>query len=267
MNNPLTGKQMRVPSAAGALLFIALLAQAPHAATVFIRIAPQDVQWEVWWLAVLGGVVYAIALESATAYFVWRNKMTWAIWFALFSIMHNVAYYMPGAWTFNIAGAELSLRYIVSALLISASLPIAIAAFSHVHVEEGKEDKSHATPATTAPAKVRRYFWQFWRNPAATPQEAPQRTRTVKPTNDTTAAPIATPSESGGHSEAAAQTGTAAEAEQAQDLPTHDARTQALQLRDEGYTAAEIARMTGAKYSTVQSWLRRATVQTNGVHQ
>jgi len=52
--------------------------------------------------------------------------------------------------------------------------------------------------------------------------------------------------------------------EQAQDVPTHDTRTQALQLRDEGYTAAEIARMTGAKYSTVQSWLRRATVQTNG---
>jgi hypothetical protein len=51
------------------------------------------------------------------------------------------------------------------------------------------------------------------------------------------------------------------------DVPTVDARTQALHLRDEGYTAAEIARMTGAKYSTVQSWLRRATVQTNGVHQ
>ena len=68
---------------------------------------------------------------------------------------------------------------------------------------------------------------------------------------------------------APAETGDlpATPAEQPQDVPTHDTRTQALQLRDEGYTAAEIARMTGAKYSTVRSWLRRATVQTNGVHQ
>ena len=50
-------------------------------------------------------------------------------------------------------------------------------------------------------------------------------------------------------------------------MPQPDKRTQAMQLRDEGYTAAEIAKMTDAKYSTVQSWLRRATAQTNGVHQ
>ena len=89
--------------------------------------------------------------------------------------------------------------------------------------------------------------------------------------NTTTSAPIATPSESGGHSEAvgatpapAEQTGAMSAQPEGADVPTHDTRTQALQLRDEGYTAAEIARMTGAKYSTVQSWLRRATVQTNG---
>ena len=65
----------------------------------------------------------------------------------------------------------------------------------------------------------------------------------------------------------AEQTGATSGQPEGADVPTHDTRTQALQLRDEGYTAAEIARMTGAKYSTVQSWLRRATVQTNGVHQ
>ncbi len=154
MNNLLAGKRKYLPSAAAALLFTALLAQAPHAATVFIRIAPTDVHWEAWGLAILGGVVYAIALESATAYFVWRNKMRWAIAFAAFSIMHNVAYYMPGAWSFDIAGATLPLRYIVSALLISASLPIAIAAFSHVHVEtmarepqDAEKEKPTETPA------------------------------------------------------------------------------------------------------------------------
>ncbi len=46
--------------------------------------------------------------------------------------------------------------------------------------------------------------------------------------------------------------------------PQPDKRTQAMQLHTEGYTATEIARMTDAKYSTVQSWLRRANAQTNG---
>ena len=251
-----------VPSAAAALLFTALLAQAPHAATVFIRIAPSDVQWEVWWLAVLGGVVYAIALESATAYFVWRNKMRWAIAFAAFSIMHNVAYYMPGAWTFDIAGAQLSLRYIVSALLISASLPIAIAAFSHVHVETLAAVKSTPVPeylpavpseATTAPQKKNKGYGGA--------------VSTVPAHPDATEAASEGVSVSPNHVEQTSQTDVLAPQPQApSDVPTIDARTQALHLRDEGYTAAEIARMTGAKYSTVQSWLRRATVQTNGVN-
>ena len=248
MNIQLAGLRKYIPSAAAALLFTALLAQAPHAATVFIRIAPQDVEWEVWWLAILGGIVYAIALESATAYFVWRNKMRWAIAFAAFSIMHNVAYYMPGAWTFDVAGAQLSLRYIVSALLISASLPIAIAAFSHVHVEAQHGDKDT--------------------KPTVTPTGTPVLNVAKGNTSNTPPAP---PVQSGGHSEAVSatpapteQTGATSAQPEGADVPTHDTRTQALQLRDEGYTAAEIARMTGAKYSTVQSWLRRATVQTNG---
>jgi len=238
-----------IPSAAAALLFTALLAQAPHAATVFIRIAPQDVQWEVWWLAILGGVVYAIALESATAYFVWRNKMRWAIAFAAFSIMHNVAYYMPGAWTFDVAGAQLSLRYIVSALLISASLPIAIAAFSHVHVESiAKHDEDKPLEAPTAPA---------------TP-------------TDTTAAPSAPPVQSGGHSEAAnvaakpteqasatsgAQQGTTKGKTGRSVNPNRD---RALQMRSEGFNASEIAGLLNEKESTVASWLYRGA-QKNGV--
>ncbi len=254
MSKHLDSARKYIPSAAAALLFTALLAQAPHAATVFIRIAPNDVHWEAWGLAILGGVVYAIALESATAYFVWRNKMRWAIAFAAFSIMHNVAYYMPGAWTFDIAGAELSLRYIVSALLISASLPIAIAAFSHVHVESQQGEESLEPP-----------------------QEHPQTPRSNDKAKNAKA-PVALPVGTLGHQDATTAAGKPAVEPPKQptheptpqppsDVPTVDARTQALHLRDEGYTAAEIARMTGAKYSTVQSWLRRATVQTNGVHQ
>lgn len=251
MNKHIESLRKYIPSAAAALLFTALLAQAPHAATVFIRIAPQDVEWEVWWLAILGGIVYAIALESATAYFVWRNKMRWAIAFAAFSIMHNVAYYMPGAWTFDAWGAQLSLRYIVSALLISASLPIAIAAFSHVHAEaqQAGGDLPEYLPATPSEGTQR-------------PQKKNKGYGGAVPTVQTQ--PAATEQASEGVRESPVPAETEAPADASQDVPTHDTRTQALQLRDEGYTAAEIARMTGAKYSTVQSWLRRATVQTNG---
>lgn len=249
MNKHIEGARKYVPSAAAALLFTALLAQAPHAATVFIRIAPQDVQWEVWWLAILGGVVYAIALESATAYFVWRNKMRWAIAFSAFSIMHNVAYYMPGAWTFDVAGAQLSLRYIVSALLISASLPIAIAAFSHVHVESiAKHDEDKPLEAPTMPA---------------TP-------------TDTTAAPSAPPVQSGGHSEGANVAAKPAEQASATSgarqgttkgkagRSVNPNRDRALQMRSEGFNASEIAGLLNEKESTVASWLYRGA-QKNGV--
>lgn len=242
MNKHIESLRKYIPTAAAALLFAALLAQAPHAAYVFIRIGQEGAV-----ITVIGGIVYAIALESATAYFVWNNKMRWAIAFAMFSIMHNIAYYMPESWRFDIAGTELTLRYIVSALLISASLPIAIAAFSHVHVSNKMAHKDGNT-----------------RKPVETPTANTMA-------NTTTPTPIAPPAQSGGHSEGvsatpapAEQTGATSGQPEGADVPTHDTRTQALQLRDEGYTAAEIARMTGAKYSTVQSWLRRATVQTNG---
>ena len=120
---------------AAILLFSALLAQAPHAAWVFLRIAPHDDApgfSVAIALAILGAVVYAIALEGATAYFVWHNAGRIAVAFAVFSFLHNVAYYMPIEWGVNAWGAWLTVRFILSMLLISASLPIAIAAFSHV---------------------------------------------------------------------------------------------------------------------------------------
>lgn len=145
-----TTLQSKRPSWPAVLLFTALLAQAPHAAAVFIRIAPHDAQWEIV-TSFIGAWVYAIALEGATAYFVWRSKLRWAIAFALFSIAHNIAYYMPGAWTFDVFGATLTVRYVFSALLISMSLPIAIAAFSHVQAERG-DSQPHTS--TTMPAET-----------------------------------------------------------------------------------------------------------------
>ncbi len=133
------------PSWPAILLFTALLAQAPHAAAVFIRIAPHEAQWEVY-TSFVGAWVYAIALEGATAYFVWRNKLSWAIAFAVFSVAHNIAYYMPSAWTVDVWGATLTVSYIFSAILISMSLPIAIAAFSHVQSTSSTMHQN--TPAT-----------------------------------------------------------------------------------------------------------------------
>lgn len=139
MNATIATAWQRRPSAAAVLLFTALLAQSPHAAAVFMRIAPHGADWEVW-TSFVGAWVYAVALEGATAYFVWRSQKGWAFTFAIFSVAHNVAYYMPEAWTFTAWGAELVLRNVVGSVLISISLPIAIAAFSHVQA-------GHAPPA------------------------------------------------------------------------------------------------------------------------
>lgn len=50
------------------------------------------------------------------------------------------------------------------------------------------------------------------------------------------------------------------------DVPTIDARAQALQMSSEGMNASQIARALDANYSTVRSWLKRAQVQNgNGV--
>jgi len=252
MNKHIEHARKYIPSAAAALLFTALLAQAPHAATVFIRIAPTDVHWEAWGVAILGGVVYAIALESATAYFVWRNKMRWAIAFALFSIMHNVAYYMPGAWTFDIAGAELSLRYIVSALLISASLPIAIAAFSHVHVE------AQHTPA--APQDARQ-----------TPATAPQHTTPTSTTTTGTAAPHSAPPVATAQPLAAAAPphGEPDAASDGKRRLTDGEKRTIISMSSNGMKAVDIAAQMQLNENTVRSTIARAskpTMQTNGVN-
>ena len=140
----------------GILLFAALLAQAPHAAWVFMRIAPPH---ELWWetgIAFVGAVVYAVALEGATAFFVWRDSRWLAGGFATFSFLHNVVYYMPESWHVDAWGATLSVRYILSAVLISASLPVAIAAFSHVQSGDKQTDKQPAKQHDTqdrTPAK------------------------------------------------------------------------------------------------------------------
>ena len=134
-------------TAPAVLLFMALLAQAPHAAAVFVRVAPHGAPWEVY-VSAVGALVYAIALEGATAFFVWRSQIRWAIAFAVFSVLHNVAYYLPEAWAFDAFGAALLWRNVLGSVLISVSLPLAIAAFSHVQAQQ--REKRHTATGETA---------------------------------------------------------------------------------------------------------------------
>lgn len=133
---------------AAVLLFAALLAQSPHAGLVFLRNADGERGLE-YWLACLGAIVYACALEGATAYFVWQRKTKLAAAFAVFSILHNVAYYLPAAWAFSVWGADLAVRNVMGQVLISLSLPIAIAAFSHT-AHAGRSETQNGAAQTGA---------------------------------------------------------------------------------------------------------------------
>jgi hypothetical protein len=238
---------LRTPSAMLVALLLALVAQLEHTAQVFMQVVHASGDG-----AQVHAYAFAIAVETAVLLFVLHGHKRISYGFAIATFATNLSYYaMHGVDLTSIAGAP--------AWLMAGLLPAAIVGYSHTIADTPN------TTATTTPAKpATRRRWQFWRKPT-------EPATTHATSNTTTPTPVATPSESGGHSEAvsatsapAEQTGATSGQPEGADVPTHDTRTQALQLRDEGYTAAEIARMTGAKYSTVQSWLRRATVQTNG---
>jgi len=239
---------LKSPLATLIVLCSALLAQLPHAADVFRLIVVGDGLWPT-----LHSYTYAIALELAVLLFVVQRRNVESYLFAFVSILVNLSYYyLHGVQLFSVAA--------LPAWLVSIALPAAIAQYSHLIA--AATDGHTATPAD-APA-VRRYRWQFWRKPA----EVATMDNSARAAVQT---PVARPSATTGHPDAtpAAAPEPAATPKQAEPdaMPQPDKRTQAMQLRDEGYTPAEIAKMTDAKYSTVQSWLRRATAQTNGVHQ
>lgn len=224
---------LRTPVAMLLALVLALVAQLEHTAQVFMQVVDAHGIY-----AQVHAYAFAVAVETAVLLFVLAGHRRISYGFAIATALTNLSYYaMQGVDLLSVQGAP--------AWLMSLLLPAAIVGYSHTIADAPQQEKP-TKPATT-------------------------NIQPVKPAK----APVALPAGTLGHSSetppdaAPAETGDlpATPAEQPQDVPTHDTRTQALQLRDEGYTAAEIARMTGAKYSTVQSWLRRATVQTNGVHQ
>ena len=110
---------LRSEAAVLLLLALALLAQTPHTASVFHRLAPES---SVSALAWVHAWVYAVALETATLVFVVRGQRPLAWGFALVSVAVNAAYYWrPGMGT----------EQLLAAALVSIALPSAIAFYSH----------------------------------------------------------------------------------------------------------------------------------------
>ena len=237
---------LRTPSAMLVALLLALVAQLEHTAQVFMQTVNATGDG-----AQVHAYAFAIAVETAVLLFVLHGHKRISYGFAIATFATNLSYYaMHGVDLTSIAGAP--------AWLMAGLLPAAIVGYSHT-IADVPHGATPAQPAaTTTPRR-----WQFWRKPA-------ESTTTDNLARAAVQTPTARPSATSGHPDAtpaaAPEPAAAPKQPEPDAMPQPDKRTQAMQLRDEGYTAAEIAKMTDAKYSTVQSWLRRATAQTNGVH-
>jgi glucan phosphoethanolaminetransferase (alkaline phosphatase superfamily) len=122
------------------LLSLALVAQMPHAAMVFHRLAdlPPDVSIVENYSAWIHAATYALALELATLFFVVRGKIRIAYVFAVASVLINLAYYQTwqrGMWD------------IAQIALVSLILPVAIAMYSHDAAESIARSEDAPQPA------------------------------------------------------------------------------------------------------------------------
>lgn len=139
------------------LLALALLAQTPHTAAVFQRLAGDSS--EDWWRNA-GNMIhagsYAIALEFATLLFVVRGKRNLAWLFAGVSVLANLAYY----WTDGIAYVSVEEWRVTAdgwrALLISLALPACIAFYSHDVAAQDDTNTDTDTDTNTDTAKPKR---------------------------------------------------------------------------------------------------------------
>lgn len=103
-------------------LVLALVAQIPHAASLFYRLEPDTTNLALRALHLLQAGLYAVALEGATYYFVQRRERDYSWGFAVASVATNLLYYAhyPATWL-----------DIISFFFISAVLPISIALYSY----------------------------------------------------------------------------------------------------------------------------------------
>lgn len=234
---------LRSPGAMMVALVLALFPQGEHTAQVFIYFS-HDRSGN----AQLFAYAFAAAVEVAVLLFVLAGHKRISYLFAGASFLTNVVYYAIG-------GVAMLTVSVLPVLLLSALLPACIMGYSHTIADTPN------APATHAPAKpITRRRWQFWRKPTG----AAAANTTA---NTTTPTPIAPPSESGGHSEGAAQTSTP---EQARDGSKSKVspETKAIILRSisNGAKVADVATEFDVSPNTVRSWIARTAKQTNGVH-
>lgn len=217
------------------VLFLALVAQIPHAAYVFnvapylaLPVQPQS-QLSAWLLA----YAYAIALESATLMFVVHGHRRASYGFAGASFLVNMCYYaMHGVALWSLAAFP--------AWLLSALLPVAIASYSHILA--GAQDEPLHWPAWAVAgwAKVR----------GNAPPAIADATLSPAPMQ----APIAEAEPTVEDAIGDVQAGD----EEAQ-APLHvDPKERARQLRSEGLSNNAIAKELQVNPSTVGRWLNGA---------
>lgn len=213
------------------VLFLALVAQIPHAAFVFdaaprlgLPMQPQG-NLSAWLLA----YAYAIALESATLMFVVHGHRRASYGFAGASFLVNMCYYaMHGVALWSLSAFP--------AWLLSALLPVAIASYSHILA--GAQDEPLQWPA-----------WLQHLRQRATPVIA-DATLSPLPVQ----APIAEPEPTAEDAMEDMQAGD----EDAQP-PLHvDPKERAKQLRSEGLSNNAIAKELQVNPSTVGRWLNGA---------
>lgn len=194
-------------------LGLALYAQTPHTQNAFFELGHDQTSD----FAIRNSWAYAIALELAVLYFVVRGNFQASYIFAGVSVAMNVAYY-------TIHGHSMTdIAHNWTRWLVSISLPVAIAYYSHCIA--GTVDISFSALL----AKPHRWVLQrfvairarFRRTPATSvvADARPVQTEDAQPANP-------------------------------------DKRQRAHQLRDEGLTIAQIADELGAHRNTVGGWLR-----------
>lgn len=193
---------------------------------------------------------FAFAIEVAVLLFVMNGHKRISYGFAVATFFTNVIYYAIG-------GVALLSIAIAPVLLLSVLPPAAIVGYSHTIADKPMQG---AAPATHAPAKVRRYRWQFWRKPLESPAELPTP-------NDTPAAPIVAPVPAQSHSEAAGKSAKPRKVAKAgKTVVSPEMKAIILNAVNNGATVPDVAGEFSISPNTVRSWIARAPKQTNGVH-
>jgi len=205
------------------VLTLALLAQLPHAAWVFMQAgAVEGATFGV--MQQLHGYSYAIALELAVLLFVVQGRRTESYGFAFVSVLVNLAYYANHR--VDLASANASDEW-----LISLALPIAIALYSH---SLAGDDDLHVS-------------WSWL-----------QVARKWLPVQAESALQVAQIDQ--GATMQIAEVAFATDA-QAEDLQVDDAQSLAQDLRNAGRKIAEIAQTVGKSPSWVSRNTQPLTVE------